>query len=286
MDGRKPVSPRLRPGPRKKLRKPFALSRFFPLIKKGVLLAFLLALIGGGYFLWHERWFHRQWDHGLGMVYERLSALGFRIEDVQVEGRSLTSSQEILHILGVHRGDFIFSVSLPQVQKELEALPWVRSASLQRRLPNVLYVRLAERHPVALWQKQGKRYLVDDQGKVLESATATSFPHLIVLTGEGAPENVRFLMEALVSFPEIASQVTGALFISQRRWDLIVNHKLRVKLAEVDLKQSLSTFSKLLEEHRINNRSILGIDLRFRDRIYVQFPHDLVELKKPSAKDT
>jgi oligopeptidase B len=40
-------------------------------------------------------------------------------------------------------------------------LPWVRRASVERRLPDTIFVRLEERIPLALWQRQGRFVVID-----------------------------------------------------------------------------------------------------------------------------
>ena len=40
----------------------------------------------------------------------------------------------------------------------------MRSAAIERRLPGTLFVRLVERHPLAVWQHDGKQELIDRDG--------------------------------------------------------------------------------------------------------------------------
>ena len=99
---------------------------------------------------------------------------------------------------------------------------------------------------------------------------------LLVLTGEGAPKKASTLIDVLADFPDIAKKVTGAICISNRRWDILIDHKLRLKLSEFDMKGSLESFSKLAQE----DKEILGIDLRFKDRVYFQLSPEALERKK------
>lgn len=297
MDGRKSLSPPLG-SKRKKTRKRFsssgprkktglAWSEILMIAKKAGFAGFVLFFLSGCWYVWSSGYILRKLDQLNHFSHTVVASLGFRVDDVIVEGRTLTLQKEILDILNIRRGDSIFSCSLLNTRQALEALPWVRSASVQRRLPDTLYIRLSERHPVALWQNKGIMYLVDDQGKILENVPAGSFSDLVVLTGEGAPEQARVLIETLADFPDIAQKVTGAIFVGKRRWDIMINHKLRIKLAEFDMKGSLESFSKLVQDHKLENKEILGIDLRFRDRVYFQLsPEALVRKKTSPGKNT
>ncbi|HEX3500459.1 MAG TPA: FtsQ-type POTRA domain-containing protein, partial [Stellaceae bacterium] len=64
--------------------------------------------------------------------------LGLVVEDIEVEGRAMTGRDAILHAMGATRGTPLFAVSPSQAKTQLEALPWVRSAAVERRLPDTL----------------------------------------------------------------------------------------------------------------------------------------------------
>ena len=78
----------------------------------------------------------------LGAMTAQLSArlidesarLGLRIAEVEVEGRAMTGADSILRAVGAQRGTPILAISAAQAKTELEALPWVRSAAVERKV--------------------------------------------------------------------------------------------------------------------------------------------------------
>ena len=261
----------------------FGPKETFKIIKKislvtGVLLSVLIP-----YYLWSSGYIAQKIDHLNLETHHQIASIGFEVSDITVEGRSLTSQKDILDVLNIRRHESIFIPSLIEVKQKLEMLPWVRSATVQRRLPDVLYIRLAERHPIAVWQNKSHMYLIDDQGNTLENPNLALPTGLLILTGENAPKNAASLIGALEAYPNIAQRVTGGIFISGRRWDIIVDHKLKVKLSETDLKGSLESFWKLIQNHKLEDKEILAIDLRFKDRAYFQLPAHIMERKKTEA---
>ena len=86
---------------------------------------------------------------------EATGLLGFTVSDVTVEGRETTDGETILAALAARPGTPILAVSPKRAKQQLESLPWVRTAVIERRLPGTLYVRLVERKPLALWQHGG-----------------------------------------------------------------------------------------------------------------------------------
>ena len=253
------------------------------IVKKVGMIAGILMIVLIPYYLWSSGYISQKIHYLNLATHHKIASIGFEVGDIMVEGRSLTSQKEILTVLNVRRHDSIFIPSLEDAKQKLETLPWVRSATVQRRLPDVLYVRLAERHPIAIWQNKNQMYLIDDRGNTLENPNLALPTGLLILTGEDAPKNASSLITALEIYPDITQRVTGAMFISRRRWDVIVDHKLKVKLSETDLKGSLESFWKLIQNHKLDDKEIVAVDLRFKDRAYFQLPPHIMERKKTEA---
>src|SRR5438128_1711581 len=106
------------------------------------------------------------------------AALGLVVGDIEVEGRETTDRATIMAALAAERGTPILAVSPRRAKEKLENLPWVRSATIERRLPGTLVVRLVERHPLAVWQHAGKHELVDRAGEVIPVKDLTRFARL------------------------------------------------------------------------------------------------------------
>src|ERR1700722_12324319 len=80
--------------------------------------------------------------------------VGFRLEDVVVEGRIRTDRTQILKELGLERGKALLSINLSEAKAKLEKLSWVKVARVERRFPHALFIHILEKRPVALWQNQ------------------------------------------------------------------------------------------------------------------------------------
>jgi cell division protein FtsQ len=128
---------------------------------------------------------HRNPAHELPSAALSLSsALGLVVSDIEVDGRVTTDKETILAALGAHAGTPILAVSPSRAKEQLEALPWVRSASIERRLPGTLYVHLVERTPLAVWQHDGKQELIDRDGTVIPLVDLSRFAKLPTVVGD------------------------------------------------------------------------------------------------------
>ncbi|MGB0934922.1 MAG: cell division protein FtsQ/DivIB [Alphaproteobacteria bacterium] len=194
---------------------------------------------------------------------------GLNVQDILVEGRERTKQEDILQVLGVQRNSPILSLDPQETKSELEQLPWVKSAIVQRRLPDTIYVRLSERRPIALWQKQSKLFLIDADGHVIDNFDKKKFAKMLIVIGDGAPKEAASLIRELNQFPGLKERVTSATFVSNRRWDLMVDHKLKIKLPEDDMHDALLRLAKMHHKHPFNAKQFATIDVRLPDRSFL-----------------
>jgi cell division protein FtsQ len=196
--------------------------------------------------------------------------LGMAVTDVQVEGRERTSREAILNALGVERGTPILAVDPADAKRRLESIAWVRSASVERRLPNALYIRLVERQPLAFWQRQGKLVLVDRDGVVVPSDRLEGFGALVVLVGPDAPAAGATLIDMLAGEPELAPHVAAAVRVGGRRWNLRLDSGIDVALPEENPAAAWHHLAELERRDGLLERDIDLVDLRLADRLVVR----------------
>src|ERR1043166_3515315 len=113
-------------------------------------------------------------------------ALGLVVSEIEVQVRETTDVGTVMAALSAARGEPILAVSPSRAKEQLESLPWVRSATTEPRLPGTLFVRLAERHPLAVWQHGGIQQLIEREGAVIPVDDLSRFAHLPTVVGDDA----------------------------------------------------------------------------------------------------
>ena len=211
--------------------------------------------------------------------------LGFKLEDVVVEGRIRTDKTQILKILQLERGQPLFSINLSQAKAKLEALSWVKAASIERRFPDTLFIRISEKEPVALWQNQTKTYLVDCDGELVETKEAYKYKELLLVIGRQAPRYVGKLVILLEKFPEIKSRVTAATHLRSTRWDISLDNKVLVRLPEVGAARALGYLLELEKHHHLMEREVMTIDMRLPEQLILRLTPEAVQRKNDTGKD-
>src|SRR5512146_272987 len=115
-------------------------------------------------------------------------------DDIGLSGNHNVSRAQVMDVMGGDIGRNIFFIPLAQRQKQLEHIPWVKSAAVMRFLPNRLRVQIRERTPVAFARIGSHISLIDADGVVMDLPVGGrqqySFP-VIVGMGEAEPLSTR-----------------------------------------------------------------------------------------------
>lgn len=209
-------------------------------------------------------------------------------DDVRVMGNRFVSREEVLAALGLPppgnlaEGVNIFRLPLEEKRKQVESIPWVRSASLTRAYPHRITVYVIERTPVAYVNIEGKLKLVDTDGMLLEKPERTAFD-FPVLTGLDAASGGGERKSRLALYQEFDRQVTAE--VARSGWQvsevdlsdaddlkaLLVQGRetIQMHFGHSDFIERFRNFLVMLPEMRKTNTKIDSVDLRYRNQVVV-----------------
>jgi cell division protein FtsQ len=107
-------------------------------------------------------------------------------ENISISGTNKVPRSRVMDVMAGDIDRNIFFVPLEQRKQQLEQIPWVKSASVMRLLPNRLKIVVTERTPVAFVEINSHIHLIDANGVVMDlppAQTATySFPVIVGMT--------------------------------------------------------------------------------------------------------
>ena len=221
------------------------------------------------------------WAYGQrGAVQEALHGLvadksGAKIERILVEGAVYSAREDIAEALGVARGDALMGFDVKQARARLEALPWVRLAAVERRLPDTVHVDIYEHTPVARVEHGSQIMLLAKTGDVFAEDAENTFASLPLLQGEGAADQAANFMALFKDYPNFAGQLQAANWVAGRRWDLHFKSGVTVKLPQDNPVRALGWLQELEQSRHILSLNAGEIDLRLNDRITLNIPPDV-----------
>lgn len=238
-----------------------------------------LCIAGAGW-LWHSGWVQRTAEQLKSRAVVGSADLGFTVQEILVVGRRETSREDLLSAVNLSRGAPILSFDLGSAKKRVEALPWVREANIERMLPDTILLNLVERRPLALWQRKGRFALIDQKGVVILEEGLDRYSDLLVVVGEEAQTHASRLLEILSTQPRLMTRVKAAVWVGGRRWNVRMAGNIDVRLPEKDPTKAWARLAEYDRTHRVLERDVQVLDLRFPDRLIVRKP---TRAEKPAA---
>ena len=227
----------------------------------------------------------------------------FAVQQIDVRTDGDISVDQLRRWAGVKPGDNLFALDLGRVKRDLELVPVVKSAAVERVLPRTLRIRVTEREPVAQayapqLRADGrgcdmKAFQLDDEGCVMlplelrQRAAPLAQPAAQLPTLAGLDPNdllpgkrlespqVRAALDLIVAFER--SPMGGLADL--RRVDLSVPGVLQVTtgqgsvvtFAPVDFDRQLRRWREIFDRGQKANLAIASLDLAVPNNVPVRW---------------
>lgn len=159
--------------------------------------------------------------------------------------------------------------------------PWVKDVYIQKKFPNSLVVNIVEYNPFAIILDDNKEFkLVDEFGDIINISDneIREFNYLFMITGENFKKEINNLFNMLSIYYNVANKITKVRRVGDRRWDLILNKKLLVKMPEEneDIVETWNILDKILNIYGFDI-NLEEIDLRLKDKIFLKYKDKTAE---------
>ncbi|ESQ75550.1 cell division protein FtsQ/DivIB [Asticcacaulis sp. AC402] len=198
-----------------------------------------------------------------GFADSRLAAMGLKLQNIRLVGVSDEAEPAIKRALKktLTAGQPIALLDLKKLQAEIEAVGWVKEASVRRQLPGLLVVSIVERPRLAVWQYRGRDTVIDDQGHIIPEAQASRFLDLPLVVGEGANETANDILQLMQTRPALMQKTYALVRVDTRRWDVHLKNGAIIKLPALNQEQALNTLDTLMVRQRVLDQGFAEIDL-------------------------
>lgn len=246
-----------------------------------------LSIISAGVWEWRTQGVSRFVSNTMNAGYKFTARAGFTVDDIVLQGRQRTAKADVQQALEAVRGQPIFRVSLNDLRENLEKIPAVKSAHVERALPHTLIVRLSERVPVAVWQHSGALMLIDDEGAAMHDLALKDHQGLPLVVGQGAAAKVQEALALLESEPELKSMVSAMIRVGDRRWNIRLHGGMEVRLPEENAAAAWAQLAQLQREQNLLHRAVQTVDLRIPSRMILRMtPAEKRPFATPGARET
>ena len=189
-----------------------------------------------------------------------------KLKEIHLIGRENISKELIIQELGLNSQTSMISINLKSLNEKLQAIKWVKSSIIERRLPDTIIIKLEEYKPFALLQVNDGHIVISSDGKRIIKDNG-KFSYLPVINGNGSEKHASKMLDILSSEPYLFHQVWAISFIGKRRWDVSLRSGIKIKLPE---QNPLAAWTKLSEIDRLEailSREFDVIDMRKSDHL-------------------
>ena len=187
----------------------------------------------------------------------------FMVRLVSIEGASPEVAELIRTRFPLELPVSSFDLDLEVLQAEIAELDALESAALRIRPGGVLEIAVLQRRPAAIWREGESLVLLDRAGNRTGTlASRAQRPELPLLAGAGARDRVEEALALTRAARPIAARLRGLVRIGQRRWDLVLEGGVTIRLPEQDPIPALAQVIALDEAQDLLARAILSVDMR------------------------
>lgn len=207
---------------------------------------------------------------------------GFVVRQVDIAGAVNQPRLSIYRQVLEGGSDSMLLTDISDIRAAVKALPWVSDASVARRWPNRLEIRIVEKKPVAVWQHNGQFKLIDASGELLPSERVAEFGHLPLVVGKAANDEASALLALVANEPKLMQSLDAAVWVGDRRWDLRMKSGETLSLPEGSAApQALKRFAAIERETPLLGRGFVRFDLRIPDKMVVRVSGEAGATAKP-----
>lgn len=199
----------------------------------------------------------------------------FAVRTIEVSGATHTTKAELAAITSRYSGTNLFQIDIARVQNDLRVLPWVSRIDIEKKLPDTLRIRVAEREPAALALIDGALRYVDQDGVAFAPLTpAVGDPDLPLIsqaTADDLPRCVALLRDLRARDVEVYSRISEVKPMVPEGFALF-DRELGafVYATEKGISEKWRTLYGVVRAEGIRRGTIEYADLRFADRIVIK----------------
>ncbi|MGH2753702.1 MAG: cell division protein FtsQ/DivIB [Actinomycetota bacterium] len=209
----------------------------------------------------------------LGAIWVMFWSPVLDLREVRVLGARYTETEDIVSAAGLDRsGRNILLLSTSDIAEDVERLPWIHEAKVDRMLPGTVRVRVEERRPALTLSLESSRWTIDLHGNVLQEGVVDR--KLPVLAGvevgdleSGVRLQTEEAVDAVNAYRSLAGPIRArvvAIFaptIERITFTLSDGSSIRFGAAE-HLAAKNSVLKSLLQKLRREGRTAEYIDVR------------------------
>lgn len=194
---------------------------------------------------------------------------GRSAQTIRIAGLKRQPAERVLAALGIEPGSPLFGFDESRARRLLENIDWIEEAHVRTVFPNTLEIDLIEREPFAIWQRDGRHYVIDRTGIAISLDAAAYAGKLPLVSGAGAQTAAYELFNQLRPHSALLGKLKAAARVGRRRWNLYLDGNVKIALPEQGIETALAWIERMDAEYGLLSMGIMSVDLRLPHRVAI-----------------
>ena len=185
------------------------------------------------------------------------------VKEIVTEGNSIYLNQKLLNKnLSDLIGTEIYSINLRELKTQLERDPWIKSAQIIIDSPNILIVKIIERKPMFLWNRE---QYVDDEG-ILFKPDELNLKNILII--ESSNDNHQFMYKLYKDLKILFSKIDLIINKINKDDDMLIistsKYKFSVRYStyQVKIEEFIAVYDQFINS-KMTKKGVQNIDLRY-----------------------
>ena len=195
----------------------------------------------------------------------------YNLSIINISDLKYINKNKILNLFYDYRNKSIFFVPILKIADDIKKIRWVKNINIKNDYHKTITVFLEEEEPIGIFFNDNKKILFSNNLVFLDILeNDNEYSNLIIFSGKNAVNNSKKLIANLDH--EFKKNVLSAAFIGNRRWNLILNNSILIKMPEQNIKNAIKDYNKIyLNFSNKDLNDISSIDLRVQNQAIIKY---------------
>jgi cell division protein FtsQ len=182
------------------------------------------------------------------------------------------NSEQIRIVVAAYPERSFFKINANTIRDNLKLIPWVQSASVNKKWPNKLLIKVIEHKAVAVWNDS---QLLNDKGKIFKVDSIDNVASLPKISGKDS--NASSIWNNFTRYNDIIKQIgydiTLTNVTNRGGWNIYLSNGININLGSQQMDAKLLRLTETwIDLQKLNNYLPEYIDLRYTNGYVVRWP--------------
>ena len=192
----------------------------------------------------------------------------FKIGNIEIENTKKEINDIILTNTSFLLGKNIFFINKKFIIEKLYKINFIESISVEKKYPSTIKIKPRETDLIAITYINQEKYFLGNNGKFIIKKKFKPKKDLPIIFGSFELDDYNLIIQALKKEGIDYNKITKYYFHKSKRWDLIFENNILVKLPTKKINETLKIYKTLIKKNKITPYST--VDLRIHNRAVIK----------------